>query len=120
MQALRVLRTLKYLAEVGPRSPPARQVAQSIQAIMRPLQQVDILFIPHAVLGYTALTQSKSTSVETDVSLADISSLPLSVCSTGDMPQPDRQSRPGDYKSAKGEMMLESGSSSGAGHQSRD
>ena len=41
MQALRVLTTLHYLAEVGPKSPPAGQIAQSVQLIMWPLQQAE-------------------------------------------------------------------------------
>ena len=52
--------------------------------------------------------------METDVSLADISSLPLSVYFAGDMLQPDHQLKLGDYKSAIGEMMLESVNSTGA------
>ena len=114
MQALRVLTTLQYLAKVSPRSPLAGQITQSIQLIMMPLQQVDISFMPHAILGYAASTRSRSTLVETDVLLADISSLPLSVCSAGDMPRPDHQLKPGDYESAMGEMMLESVSSTRA------
>ena len=54
MQAQRVLTTLQYLVEVGPKSPPAGQITQSVQSIMQPQQQVDTLFMPHAVLGYTA------------------------------------------------------------------
>ena len=46
---------------------------------------LDIAFTPQAVLGVHVSTQSRSTSLETDVSLADISSLPSSVGSTGDM-----------------------------------
>ena len=45
----------------------------------------DISLMPHAVLGYAMSTGS---SVETDVSFADISSLPSSVGSAGDMPRP--------------------------------
>ena len=52
--------------------------------------------------------------METDVSLADISLLPSSVCSAGDMPRPDHLLKPEDYESAMGEMMLESASSTGA------
>ena len=85
MQVLRILTILQYLAKVGPKSPPAGQNTQSVQSITRPLQQVDISFMPHAVLGYAASTQSRSTSIETDVSLTDISSLPSSVCCAGDM-----------------------------------
>ena len=84
-----VLTTLQYLVEVGPRSPLAGQISQSVQSIMQTLQQADILYMLHAILGYAASTQSRSTSVETDVSFADISSLPSSVCSAGDMPQLD-------------------------------
>ena len=110
MQALRVLTTLQYLVEVSPRSSPAGQIAQSIQLIMWPLQQADISFMPHVVFGYAALTQSRSTSVETDVPFTDISSLPLSVCSVGDMPRLDHQLKLRDYESAMGEMTLESAS----------
>ena len=55
-QALRVLTTRQYLAEVSPKSPPAGQIAKSVQSIMQPLQQADILFMPHAISGYAALT----------------------------------------------------------------
>ena len=110
MQALRVLTTLQYLAKVGPKSPPAGQIAQSVQSIMQPLQQADISFMPHAALGYAVLTRSRGTSVETDVSFADISSLPSSVGLAGDMPRPSDQPKPGDSESAMGEMMLESAS----------
>ena len=89
MQALGVLTTLQYLGEVSPKSPPAGQITQSVQLIMQPLQQADISFKPHAVLGYAASTQSRGTLVETDVSFAEISSLPSSVSLVGDMPRPD-------------------------------
>ena len=51
-QVLRVLTTLQYLAEVGPKSPTPGHIAQCVQSIMWPLQQVEIPFMPHAVLGY--------------------------------------------------------------------
>ena len=51
--------------------------------------------------------------METDVSFADISSLPSSVGLVGDMPQPDYQPKSGDYESAMGEMTLESASLTG-------
>ena len=54
MQALRVLTTLQYLVEVGPKSPLAGQITQSVQLIMQPLQQAHISFMPHAVLQYAA------------------------------------------------------------------
>ena len=47
--------------------------------------------MPHAVLGYAMSTPLRSTSVETDISCADISMLPSSVGSAGDMPQPDNR-----------------------------
>ena len=53
---------------------------------MQPLQQADISFMPHAVLGYAVSTQSRGTSVETNISCTDIPSLPLSVGWAGDMP----------------------------------
>ena len=55
MQALKVLTTVQYLAEVGLKSPQAGQVAQCMKSIMQPLQQADISFMPHAVLGYAVL-----------------------------------------------------------------
>ena len=85
-QLLQVLTTLKYLAEVGPKRPLLGHVVHSMQSIMWPLQQAEILFMPHAVLGYATSIRSRSTSVEMDISCADISSLPFSVGSAGDMP----------------------------------
>ena len=84
-QVLWVLTALQYLAEVGPKSPPPGHVAHSVQSIMRPLKQLKISFQPHAVLGYGTSVQS-NTSIKTDVSCADILSLPSSICSAGDMP----------------------------------
>ena len=80
-----MLTTLQYLAEVGPKSPPPGHVAHSVQLIMRPLKQLEISFQPHAELGYGTSVRS-STSIKTDVSYADILSLPSSICSAGDMP----------------------------------
>ena len=96
------------------KEPTPRHVAHSMQSIMSPLEQAEISFIPHAVLGYSTSVQS-STSIETDISCADVSSLPLSVCSAGDMSQPDDQPR--DYESAMGGMTLDSASSTGTGEQ---
>ena len=87
-QVLQVLTTLQYLAEVGLKSPPLGRVAHSVQSIMWPVQQAEISFMPHAVLGYATSIQSRSTSVKMDISCADISSLPSSEGSAGDMPQP--------------------------------
>ena len=73
---------------------------------MQPLQQVEILFMPHAVLGYATSIRLRSALVKTDISCTDISLLPSSVGSAGDMPQPDAQLRLGDYESAMGGMTL--------------
>ena len=54
---------------------------------MRHLTVLDIAFTSQAVLGAPVSTWSKSTSLEMDVSLSDISSLPSSVGSAGDMLQ---------------------------------
>ena len=108
-----MLTTLQYLAEVGPKSPTPGHVAHSMQSIMWPLQQTEILFMPHAVLVYATLIRSRSTSVEMDISCADIFSLPSSVGSAGDMPRPDVQLC--DYKSAMGGMTLDLASSTGMG-----
>ena len=70
--------------------------------------------MPHAVLGYGTSVQP-STSIKIDVPCADISSLPLSICSAGDMPQHDNQ--PKDYESAMEGMTLDSASSTGTGEQ---
>ena len=61
--------------------------------------------MPHAVLGYATSIRSRSTSVEMDISCADISLLPSSVCSAWDMPQTD--TRLGDYESAMEGMTLD-------------
>ena len=45
--------------------------------------------MPHTVLGYATSIRLRSTSVEMDISCADISSLPSSVGSAGDMPRSD-------------------------------
>ena len=114
-QVLRVLTTLQYLAQVGPKGPPPGHVAHSVQSIMWPLQQADILFMLHAVLGYATLIRSRSTSVKTDLPCADISSLPSSVGSAGDMPRPD--TRLGNYESAMEGMTLDLASLTGIGEQ---
>ena len=87
-QVLQVLTTLQYLAKMGPKSPPLGHVAHSVQSIMRHLKQAEISFTPPSVLGYSTSIQ-QSTSVKTDISCANISSLPLSIGSVGDMPQLD-------------------------------
>ena len=103
-----MLTTLQYLAEVGPKSPPLGHITHSVQLIMRSLEQLDISFQPHAVLQYGTSVRS-NTSIETDMSSVDILSLPLSVCSAGDMTR--WSNRPKDYESAMGGMTLDSTSS---------
>ena len=50
------------------------------------MMAIGIVFSTHAVLVSVALTQSsRSTSLETDVLLADMSSYPLSIGSAGDL-----------------------------------
>ena len=115
-QVLQVLTTLQYLAKMGPKSPHPGHIAHSMQSIMRPLEQVEISFMPHAVLGYSTSIQL-STSIEMDISCTDISSLPLSICSAGDMSQPDDQPR--DYESAMGGMTLDSASSTAEQQESK-
>ena len=78
---------------------------------MWPLEQAEISFMPHAVLGYAMLTQLRSTLIKTDISCTDIFLLPSSVGSAGDMPQPDNQLQLGYYQSAMGEMTLDLASS---------
>ena len=62
-QVLQVLTTLQYLAEVGLKSPPPGHIMHSIQSIIRPLEQTEISFIPHTVLGlvlqFNLVLQSK-------------------------------------------------------------
>ena len=87
LQALKVLTTLQCLAEMGPQELAPGYICQCVESIMRHLTVLDIAFTPQAVLGVPVSTQSRSTSLETDISLADISSLPSSVGSAGDMLQ---------------------------------
>ena len=51
-QVLWVLTALQYLAEVDPKSPPLGHITHNVQSIMRPLEQLDISFQLHTVLGY--------------------------------------------------------------------
>ena len=88
-QVFWVLTTLQYLAEVGQKSPPPEHNARYIQSIMWPLQQTEISFMPHAVLGYAVSTLSRSTSVKTDISCTNIFLQLSSVGLAADMPQPD-------------------------------
>ena len=60
-------------------------MVQCVQWAMRSLQQVEITYPPQAILGYAEPDQSRGASVETDVSLTDVSLLPFSMASAGDM-----------------------------------
>ena len=69
----------------------------------------------HAVLGYATSIRSRNTSVEMDISCADISLLPSCVGSAGDMPQCETQL--GNYESVMGGMSLDLVSSTRVGEQ---
>ena len=85
MQALKALITLQCIAEAGPRRPTPRYICQCVESIMHPISAIGIAFSVHLVLASAALSQSRSTSLETDVSLVNLSSLPSSVGSAGDL-----------------------------------
>ena len=87
MQALKALITLQCIAEADPRRPTPRYVCQCIKSIMHPLSAIGITFSVHSVLALAASSRLRSTSLETDVSLANLSSLPSSVGSAGDLAQ---------------------------------
>ena len=79
MQALKALITLQCITEAGPRRPAPRYVCQCIKSIMHPISAIGIAFSVHSVLASAASSRLRSTSLKTDVSLADLSSLPSSV-----------------------------------------
>ena len=86
MQALKTLIMLQCLAEAPPRRPAQGYVCQCVESIMHPMMAIGIVFSAHAILASIALTHSsQSTSLESDVLIADVSSLPLSVGSAGDL-----------------------------------
>ena len=87
MQALKVLITLQCIAEVGPWKPAPGYICQCVESIMHPLSVIDIAFSAHSILASAALSQSRSTFFKTDISLANLSSLPSSVGSAGDLAQ---------------------------------
>ena len=107
LQVLKVLTMLQCLAELGPQKPVQGTISHCVKLIMRQLMVLDITFSSQAVLGSTVSTQSRSTSLETDVSLADISSLPSSVGSTRDMHQHERQDSEADMEIATSEEESE-------------
>ena len=86
MLALKALIRLQCLAEAGPRRPALEYVCHCVESIMHSMIAIGITFSARAVLASVALTQSnRSTSLETDVSLAEVSSLPSSIGSAGDL-----------------------------------
>ena len=86
MQALKMLIALQYLAEAGPWKPAFGYVSQCVESLVCPLVAMGIGFTAHAVMASIPLGRSScSTSLETDISTADISSLPSSVGSAGDL-----------------------------------
>ena len=96
-------------AKMDPKSPPPRHVVHSMQSIMGPSNKQRF---PSCLFLYWDIAPR---SIETDVLFANVSSLPLSICLAGDMPQPDDQ--PKDYKSVMGGITLDSASLTGIGEQ---
>ena len=87
MQALKALITLQCIAKVGPWKPAPGYVCQCMEFIMHPLSVIGITFSAHSILALAASSQSRSTSLKTDISLADLSLLPSSVGLAGDLAQ---------------------------------
>ena len=55
MRALRVLVTLQYITEAGPRRPALGYICQSVELIMHSLSAIGITFLVHAVLAIATL-----------------------------------------------------------------
>ena len=86
MQALKMLTAFQCLAEAGPRRPTPGYVCQCIELIMHPMMGMGISFTMHTVLASAlSICSSWSGSLETDVSTADVLSLPLSIGSARDL-----------------------------------
>ena len=86
MQTLKALSMLQCLTEAGPRRPALGYVCQCVEFIMNPMMAIGIAFVAPAILVSVTLTcSSQSTSLETDISIADMLSLLLSVGSAGDL-----------------------------------
>ena len=86
MQALKMLIALQCLAAAGPWKPVSGNVSQCIESLVCPLMAMGIGFTTHAVMASAPSGHSShSMLLETDVSTADISSLPSSVGSAGDL-----------------------------------
>ena len=86
IQVLKMLITLQCLTKAGPRRPDPGYVCQCIESIMCPMMAMSITFTAHAALVSAPLTGSSwSTSLKTDVSVANVSSLLSSVGLAGDL-----------------------------------
>ena len=87
MQALKVLITLQSITEASPRKPTPGYVCQCVESIMHPLSVIGRAFSAHSILALAASSRFRSTSLEMDVSLANLSLLPSSVGSPRDLAQ---------------------------------
>ena len=86
MQVSKMLIALQCLAEAGPQKPVSGYVSQCVESLVCPLMAMGIGFTAHAVMACTPSGHSsRSISLEMDISTADISSLPSSVDSAGDL-----------------------------------
>ena len=81
-----MLIALQCLTEAGPQKPISGYVSQCVESLVRPLMAMGIGFTAHAVMvSAPSGHSSHSTSLETDISTANISSLPSSVSSAGEL-----------------------------------
>ena len=87
MQALKVLITLQCITEAGPRKSTPGYICQCVESIMHPLSAIGIAFSAYSILASAASSQSRSTSLDIDVFLANLSLLPSSVGLAGDLAQ---------------------------------
>ena len=85
MQALKVLISLQCITEAGPRKSTPGYICHCVESIMCPLSAIGITLSAHSVLTSAASSQYRSASLKTNISLADLSSLPSSVGLAGDL-----------------------------------
>ena len=107
MQALKVLITLQCITEVGPRKPTLGYICQCMESIICPLSVIGITFSAHPVLALATSSQSRSTSLEPDISLANLSLLPSSVGLAGDLTQKADQEADMEISTAGAEVLTE-------------
>ena len=105
MQALKVLITLQCITEAGPRRPAPGYICQCVESIMHPLSAIGIAFSANSVLALAASPRSRSTSLETDISLPDLLSLPSSVRSAGDLARKADQEADMEVSTAGAEVL---------------